>query len=209
MCRTLSKCSLTLTDLKCVFKSGNHSLKLSESVEVCLEFVNTSYLASIFYAYRWWCVIAGQLARGLVLRPRHCTFTQPDFHNTKHTMVGQKHHFTTFILSSKLGKAIATVWKSCHFSREWYWWVRNSVAIWITAVGDRRTKPCFRSELPPQSAAEIEFKSLLRDATRHMPQIIPSRLQTELKCRLFGWMEKKRGLTNFLPIKKRVETARG
>ena len=36
----------------------------------------------------------------------------------------------------------------------------DSVAIWITAVGDRRTKPAFLRDLPAQSAAEIEFKSL-------------------------------------------------
>lgn len=180
--------------------SGNQSLKRSESVKVCLEFVNTSYLASIFYAYRWWCVIASQLAGGLVLRPRHCTFTQPDFHNTKHTMVGQKHNFTTIYLSSKLEKAIYKVRKSCHCSREWYWWVRNSVAIWITAVGERCTKPCFRWGLPPQSGAEIEFKSLLLGATRHMPQIIPSRLQTEFKCWLIGWNETERE-RNLMPKK--------
>ena len=126
-----------------------------------------------------------------MLRPRHCTFTQPDFRNTKHTMVGQKHNFATINLSSKLGKAISEVGNSCHCSQEWHWWVRNSVAIWITAVGDRSTKPSFRWGLPPQSGAEIEFKSLHLGATRHMPQIIPSRLQTEFKCGLIGWKKNK------------------
>ena len=114
--------------------------------------------------------------------PPHCTFRQPGFRNTKHTMNRQIQPFARSYNFSMLGEEISNNRKSCHCLREWCWCVRISVAIWITAVGDRRTKPCFRWELPPQSAAEIEFKSLLLDATVPWPQITLSRLQTELKC---------------------------
>ena len=62
-------------------------------------------------------------------------------------------------------------------------WLGTVLPYESPQLGIAAPNPAFGESCHHTGGAEIEFKSLLlAAATPHMPRIIPSRLQTELKC---------------------------